>query len=47
MHLHQIYSAIKYVSVTEGRNAQAVDCQGQMDNLLPSLDQLEVPQISF
>jgi hypothetical protein len=31
----------KYVDVTDERNTLAVDGQGQMDKLLPSLDQVE------
>jgi hypothetical protein len=49
MVLYHIYSVIKYkyVGVTDVRNALAVDRQGRLDHLLPSLDQLEALQISF
>jgi hypothetical protein len=49
MDLYHIYSAVKhkYVSITDKRNFLAGDHQGQLDHLLPSLDQLKALQISF
>jgi hypothetical protein len=49
MNLYHIYSVIKckYVGITDEKNALAVDHQGRLDHLLPSLDQLKALEISF